>query len=177
MIIEGSKTLSKVASSNPLSDERLIHRIRSKFQLPPMENSHTSTQPDPIEQTFELGSASQFKHAGIECPACRTDMVICEIGMNEFAGCPACKGMLFQQPVFAKVSNHLRNQAALPESKSQPVNYARMPANRMCHSCGARLQTHSFCGPGKAVIETCFCCGVIFLNAGELTKLVRAPGK
>ncbi|MDB4770659.1 zf-TFIIB domain-containing protein [bacterium] len=142
-----------------------------------MANSHTSTQPPPIEKTFELGGASQLRKAEIECPACRTDMVVCEIGMNEFAGCPACKGMLFQQPVFAKVSKHLRNQADLPEEIPPLMDHARLKAKRMCHSCGARLQTHSFCGPGKAVIDTCFRCGVIFLNAGELTKLVRAPGK
>ncbi|MGI9444899.1 MAG: zf-TFIIB domain-containing protein [Rubripirellula sp.] len=53
----------------------------------------------------------------------------------------------------------------------------QLRVNRLCPACGGSLETHAFCGPGNAVIDTCFPCGVIFLDAGELTKLVRAPGK
>lgn len=85
--------------------------------------------------------------------------------------------MLFQQPVFARVCQRLRNQAQLPKMIPAPMDSRELKVRRSCPTSGGRLETHAFCGPGNAIIDTCFHCGVIFLDAGELTKLVRAAGK
>jgi Zn-finger nucleic acid-binding protein len=140
-----------------------------------MPDSRVPATSDP--QAFELGGTSQLRQCGIPCPACRAEMVFCELGTNEFAGCVSCKGMMFQQPVFARVSQRLRNQAQLPKLIPSPMDARELKVRRRCPTCGGRLETHAFCGPGNAIIDTCFPCGVIFLDAGELTKLVQAAGK
>ena len=142
-----------------------------------METSNEYGQHTTDPAGFELGGHNQRRKCGIRCPACFHEMNFCEIGNNEFVGYPQCKGMLFQQPVFAQASQHLRNHVALPRLVPAPLVPTQLKVNRLCPTCGGSLETHAFSGPGNAVIDTCFPCGVIFLDAGELTKLVRAPGQ
>ncbi len=142
-----------------------------------METSNQSNPCTTIRARFELGGQSQHKKCGIRCPACRKEMEFCENGNHEFAGCPKCKGMLFEQPVFAQATQHLRNHVSLARLVPAPMDPTQLRVNRLCSTCGGSLETNAFCGAGNAVIDTCIPCGVIFLDAGELTKLVRAPGK
>jgi Zn-finger nucleic acid-binding protein len=39
------------------------------------------------------------------------------------------------------------------------------------------MATHPYLGPGNAVIDTCSACELIWLDYGELTQLVEAPGR
>ena len=140
-------------------------------------SSHSPSVEGDSACDFELGGFSKQRKYGIHRPGCREEMEFCELQSSQFAGCPSCNALLFQQPVFAKLTLHLRTKAALPKLVPAPMDSAQLTIERSCPTCGARLETHAFCGPGNAVIDTCFPCGVIFLDAGELSKLVSAPGK
>ena len=39
------------------------------------------------------------------------------------------------------------------------------------------MSTHPYYGPGNIVIDTCAGCGVIWLDFGELNRVVAAPGR
>ena len=142
-----------------------------------MEATNQASVETTTPASFELGGYSQQRECGIRCPACRKEMEFCVNDNYEFAGCPQCRGMLFQQPVFAQATEHLRNQVSLPRLAPAPMDPTQVKVDRCFPTCGSKLETHAFCGAGNAVIDTCSSCGVIFLDAGELTKLVRAPGK
>jgi len=39
------------------------------------------------------------------------------------------------------------------------------------------MENHLYLGPGNVVIDTCNSCNLIWLDYGELNKVVNAPGK
>lgn len=127
--------------------------------------------------TFELGGVILDRSSGVKCPACQSELVIGELEGCQFAGCRECEGMLFQQSVFAKLVQHLRATTSATVLIPDPMDAGELKVDRTCPSCLRSLETHAYGGAGNAVIDTCIGCGLIWLDAGEMTKLVRAPGK
>jgi len=144
-----------------------------------MNDPTHSTDPDAVSTTsFDEGGALIDRSSGVICPGCRhEELVIGELEGCQFAGCPGCEGMLFQQSVFAMLIGHLRAESRLPTLAPVPLDVEELRVERYCPTCDGRLETHAYGGPGNAVIDTCFPCGVIWFDQGELTKLVRAPGR
>jgi len=56
-------------------------------------------------------------------------MEFCEFESRQFAGRPSCKGLFFQQPVFAKLTLHLRGKAALTKLVPAPMDSAQLTLN------------------------------------------------
>ena len=46
-----------------------------------------------------------------------------------------------------------------------------------CSTCSTKMETFQYNGPGNIVIDTCHTCDLIWLDFGELQKVVNAPGK
>jgi Zn-finger nucleic acid-binding protein len=139
--------------------------------------THSSDPPITPPVAFDQGGTLVDRPSGVNCPNCRTPLVIGEIHACQFAGCPTCGGMLFQQPVFAMLIQHLRATSAPSPMMPKPLEMEQLQVKRPCPSCFETLETHAYAGAGNAVIDTCFACGLIWFDQGELTKLVRAPGK
>lgn len=143
-----------------------------------MNNPAHSPEPGTASvAAFDQGGVLLDRPSGVQCPSCQTELVIGEIQSCQFAGCPSCHGMLFQQDVFAQLIRHMRAASTLPRLTPKPMDLNELQVRRSCPSCHSQLETHAYGGPGNAVIDTCFPCRVIWFDQGELTKLVRAPGK
>lgn len=143
-----------------------------------------TANPSPITAN-EISSAARFdqqgvstnRTAGVPCPNCQAELLIGELGSSQFAGCSDCQGMLFRQDAFGTLIQHLRASSSSPPVTPAPMDVEALRVRRICPSCENVMETHAYAGPGNAVIDTCFPCRVIFLDHGELTKLVEAPGK
>ena len=127
-------------------------------------------------QVFDQGGKVSAKVAGILCPTCRGPLRIGVVAGSQFAGCAACHGMLFQREVFARLVQHLRATTPDPKKRPQPMNPDELHVRRSCPTCNHTLETHPYGGPGNSVVDTCFACGIIWFDQGELTKLIEAPG-
>ena len=144
-----------------------------------------TTNPNQESIDFLCAAAAQFDHGGelvkrktgVTCPGCRSELAIGELQGSQFAGCLGCGGMLFQQKVFAMLVQHLRATYRGGDVIPTPMDSSELRVRRLCPTCDNQLETHAYGGPGNAVIDTCFPCQVIFLDRGELTKLVEAPGR
>lgn len=126
---------------------------------------------------FDLGGMLSTRPSGATCPSCRQELLIGDLEGCQFAGCPECKGMLFQQEVFGTLIQHHRAVSQVPSVTPSPLNTQQLKVRRICPGCEEILETHPYGGPGNAVIDTCFSCRIIWLDGGELTQLVRAPGR
>jgi len=126
---------------------------------------------------FDQNGVLTARPAHIACPRCRKVLVIGDLSGCQFAGCPDCKGMLFQKEVFANLIRHLRSMSSADPFPPTPMNASELAVRRLCPTCGEALETHSYAGPGNAVIDSCFPCAIVWLDATELNRLVRAPGK
>lgn len=142
-------------------------------------NQPTPSSDSPITPaiTFDLGGTPLNRSSGVFCPSCDAELVMGEIESCQFAGCPSCGGMLFQQPVFAMLIQYYRATSTLPPLMPKPLDMEELKVERYCPSCLALMETHAYGGAGNAVIDTCVQCSLIWFDRGEFTKLVRAPGK
>jgi Zn-finger nucleic acid-binding protein len=46
-----------------------------------------------------------------------------------------------------------------------------------CPACQKKMETFQYNGPGNIIIDTCHPCDLIWLDYGELQKVVNAPGR
>ncbi len=112
-----------------------------------------------------------------DCPACGTQL---HRGLMEEAGiehCPRCCGLLLPGDLFREVIQNRRSAYSGPDNKPTPVDPTVLSTCRDCPTCHQRMDTHPYYGPGNTVIDACARCDTIWLDAGEVTALVRAPGR
>ena len=144
---------------------------------PSMPSSAATPVPGAVKLFFDESGTLTDRATGVSCPVCQTELRIGAVGGCQFAGCSSCKGMLFQQEVFASLVRHLRAMKPDPQNIPMPLDPKQLNVRRLCPTCAQTFDTHAYGGPGNAVIDTCFQCGVIWFDQGEFTKLVDAPGK
>jgi hypothetical protein len=56
-----------------------------------------------------------------------------------------------------------------------PPDQADLKRTIRCPKCHRRLDTHFYAGPGNVIIDTCADCLLIWLDRGELMRIVHAP--
>jgi hypothetical protein len=44
-----------------------------------------------------------------------------------------------------------------------------------CPKCNRRMDTHFYAGPGNVIVDSCGDCFLIWLDRGELMRIVHAP--
>jgi predicted RNA-binding Zn-ribbon protein involved in translation (DUF1610 family) len=58
-----------------------------------------------------------------------------------------------------------------------PGGEVRELARRInCPNCGQHMLTVWYYGPGRVVIDRCEPCGLVWLDGGELQRVIDAPG-
>ncbi len=115
--------------------------------------------------------------AGYKCPVCRQALARAVMDDREpIQVCGRCKGIFMARRAFA-VTLVARRRAA-PNASVIPVPADRGDLGRRvaCPQCGSAMLTDWYYGPGNIVIDTCPACDVVWLDAGELTRAIDAPG-
>lgn len=112
-----------------------------------------------------------------DCPVCRTPLTAAETCSRRVECCETCGGLLFPEGSFAAVVQDRRARYAGVDVIPQRLNPDRLQVARYCPSCYEPMECHPYYGPGNAVIDSCPDCNLIWLDAGELTQIERAPGR
>jgi Zn-finger nucleic acid-binding protein/DNA-directed RNA polymerase subunit RPC12/RpoP len=115
--------------------------------------------------------------AGLGCPLCGEPLALATYAERYQSNqCRKCRGILFQRPVFAGAVEEQRSVAAGPGMP--PAAFAPQELRRRlrCPRCAAAMDTHEYLGPGAVVVDTCDACDLIWLDHGELRKIIAAPG-
>jgi Zn-finger nucleic acid-binding protein len=116
------------------------------------------------------------EHSALPCPICQRTLVTAFVNETDILFCDRCRGILCDQPGFGAVTQQLRSGLAAPLSTPRPLNRADLERRVMCPQCGAAMDTHPYYGPGNVVVDSCGYCRLIWLDHGELHKIVSAPG-
>ncbi len=114
--------------------------------------------------------------AGVVCPACRSDLLIATLNNVKVAACSECNGILVQLHALAVSITEQRATYRGRQVVPRPINAADLKKSRCCPSCANPFETHSYCGPGNVIIDSCIECKLVWLDRGELTSIVTAPG-
>ena len=111
------------------------------------------------------------------CPACRGPLAAARLDDHPVHVCQACRGVLTPRSVFADVVRVRRAWASGPPVARRPRDEREGAREAICPVCARQMATHPYLGPGGVVIDTCDTCDVVWLDAGELRRIVDAPGR
>ncbi|HVJ68182.1 MAG TPA: zf-TFIIB domain-containing protein [Caulifigura sp.] len=117
------------------------------------------------------------RDAGIDCPVCRNRMTAALIDESSVAWCSGCRGLLFNDDVFATT---VRSRRALYRESGRipkPLDVRAYERKLNCSRCRRAMQVHPYYGPGNVVIDSCLPCRLVWVDAGELTRIEQAAGR
>jgi Zn-finger nucleic acid-binding protein len=111
------------------------------------------------------------------CPACHAPLAAAMLDDRPVHVCQACRGVLMPRGVFADVVQARRAWATGPPIVPPPRDPRAPPREATCPLCRRTMLTHPYLGPGGVTIDTCDTCNVVWLDPGELRRIVDAPGR
>jgi Zn-finger nucleic acid-binding protein len=114
---------------------------------------------------------------GVHCPVCDAELEASLVDEVSACHCPNCRGLLFSSTEFRKVVEDRRAAYAGPDiavALPHPIELERRLA---CPSCHQPMEVHPYYGAGRAIIDSCAECQLVWVDLGELTGLERSPGR
>jgi Zn-finger nucleic acid-binding protein len=115
---------------------------------------------------------------GIPCPHCQE--VLNLITFDDFFQgyqCATCLGLLFNRTTFREAIDYHRSRTKSPPEPFSQYHPDELDRVTYCPICREQMDTFQYNGPGNIVIDTCHTCDLIWLDYGELKKVINAPGK
>lgn len=115
--------------------------------------------------------------SAIGCPDCESTLSYAMVAQFKIACCPTCQGMLFQRDTLGPAVSRCRHGWKKLDSEIQPLDRSELARKTTCPACREVMETYPYIGPGCVVIDACAKCDLVWLNGGELNRIVQAPGK
>jgi len=113
------------------------------------------------------------------CPVCRVPMETMRIEGIEIDVCPSCNGIWLDEGELSalaslepKAFEGVEHILIPPEEKMEEIRQSANVSERICPRCGVKLYTYRYGGNSDIVIDGCERCGGIWLDAGELKKIL-----
>jgi Zn-finger nucleic acid-binding protein len=145
---------------------------------PAWECGHCGTivrmDPGPADGVRILGGDPPTKY---ECPVCHRMLVAATVDdRHPIEACTVCSGLLMPLSLFATTVIAKRRSAVTPAVTPARGSARDLERTVECPSCGRRMMTDWYYGPGNAVIDRCEGCDLVWLDGGELQRVIDAPG-
>jgi Zn-finger nucleic acid-binding protein len=123
---------------------------------------------DGVEVSSEPSDPSRL------CPLCSQLLVKASITSVPVLYCTECHGLLLPMPVLPSLIGKLRTGPRTPAVQAPP-DHGDLKRTVQCPRCHRRMDTHFYAGPGNVIVDSCADCSLIWLDRGELTRIVHAP--
>jgi Zn-finger nucleic acid-binding protein len=114
--------------------------------------------------------------AARNCPVCQTPLSNASLKSQELLYCVRCHGMLLEMEKFLPLVDVLREYRYWSQSSMAPrgVDDGRI---LHCPMCQQEMDEHYYGGGGNVNVDSCETCGVLWLDRGELSRIVAAPDR
>lgn len=142
---------------------------RNYFRCPYCETFHFP------EETGD-GVAVVGGSARHACPVCAEALTRAAISGYAVDYCGTCRGFLADNATFGRVVQVSREKHANPHHVPHPIAPKELKRRVGCPKCRKTMDTHPYHGGGNAVIDTCFRCHLVWLDAGELAAIGKYAG-
>jgi len=111
-----------------------------------------------------------------KCPVCAIALVDASIERQEMLYCTRCHGMLLGMEKFLPLLDVLREYRYWSRSSQAPRDF---DDGRVLHCplCKHEMDHHPYGGGGNLAVDSCESCGVLWLDRGELSRIVAAPDR
>ena len=129
-----------------------------------------------IDQTLE-SIQSTGTETDFTCPKCvTTQLEVGTIAGTQVAFCGICRGYVIDSGSFGFLATSLRQGYTGPDDKPVLIDQAALNEKVNCPACQTNMHAHPYYGPGNSVINSCSTCQLTWLDHGELSTIIRAPG-
>ncbi len=108
------------------------------------------------------------------CPVCRTRLVKARVEGIEIAACPKCRGNLIEQPRMYFILKFATLAETFDLRLPGPPDDAERQRRIKCPGCRQTMETYLYGGSGNIFVQSCNACKLIWLDHGELGKIIRA---
>jgi len=109
------------------------------------------------------------------CPICNIPLVNAAVAKVRILYCTKCHGMLLPMPVLPSLIDELQDDAGGKATVVQPASDKEDLSRKIsCPQCHHHMDTHFYAGPGNVVVDSCEDCCLIWLDRGELMRIVHA---
>ena len=110
------------------------------------------------------------------CPVCGTALANASIESQDMLYCTGCHGMLLAMERFLPLLHVLREFRYWSRSSQAPRDF---DAARVLHCplCQHQMDEHPYGGGGNVAVDSCEACGMLWLDRGELSRIVAAPDR
>ncbi len=109
-----------------------------------------------------------------KCPLCTAALSNAKLETFDLLYCEPCRGMLIAmddfQPLVAALRIHRDGPAAFITTRDTADAGRRLT----CPKCAAAMDNHPYGGGGNINIDSCETCEAVWLDRGELRKIVSA---
>lgn len=113
----------------------------------------------------------------LKCPVCRLELVKGKFFAFPSLVCTKCRGLLFNTKVFVSALDFVRNAGKGGGLIAKPLNKEELHRQVDCPCCGQQMSTHPYLGGGNIVVDTCVECELLWLDYGELHRVVISSRK
>jgi uncharacterized protein len=105
----------------------------------------------------------------MNCPRCKSSLIVVEYNGIEIDWCPACEGLWFDRGEMELIATHLgRERSALEFDR--PASTAERTLK--CPLCRKPMDKRLLGEPEPVVADICHVCGGLWLDHGELDQLL-----
>jgi Zn-finger nucleic acid-binding protein len=111
-----------------------------------------------------------------KCPLCETFLANATIDSHAILYCARCHGMLLDMEAFVPLLDVLREYRYWAGSSLAPRGADNGRLLR-CPLCGQEMDNHPYGGGGNINVDSCEACNVLWLDHGELSRIVAAPDR
>jgi Zn-finger nucleic acid-binding protein len=108
------------------------------------------------------------------CPICKEPLVSAVIKDIYIFSCPQCRGNLIGQSKMLPVLRQAKPPDSISEDSRDIQDKTELTRTAACPSCHEIMAVYPYGGPGNIIIQGCGGCKLIWLDFGELSRVVRA---
>jgi Zn-finger nucleic acid-binding protein len=134
--------------------------------------SSVATPPIDDEGVLLLGPAKE------KCPICSASfnqtLSTGSLELFSVLYCERCHGMLIPMDDFQPLISALKVHRDGPAAFIAPRSSSDAGRSLQCPKCGASMDNHEYGGGGNINIDSCETCEAVWLDRGELRKIVSA---
>ena len=108
------------------------------------------------------------------CPLCEQSLVSAVVQNVRILSCPHCRGILIAQSKMLPILRQAKPSTPLGEDGPNLQNKTELKRTVACPSCRKMMAVYPYGGPGNIIIQGCAQCQMIWLDFGELSRIVRS---
>jgi Zn-finger nucleic acid-binding protein len=109
------------------------------------------------------------------CPLCKSKLADAALESISLLYCRECHGMFVAMDDLEPLVSSLRAHRDRPATYIAPRGERDTARALPCPRCGAPMDNHPYGGGGNVNVDSCETCESIWLDSGELRKIVSAP--